>query len=194
MSDVEAFVEQWIVIIVVVVVVLAVGGWLAGKYNGLVALRNQAEQAWADIDVMLTRRHDLIPNLVETVKGYASHERETLEAVIAARNAAASASGPRDQAAAEAGLSGALRQLFAVAEAYPDLKADQNFRELQQELTSTEDGIAIARRTYNAAAQVYDTAREQFPTNIVAGLFNFEAMEYFTVDDPDAREPVKVEF
>lgn len=186
--------EPFIVAIVVVVILLAVGGWLAANYNGLVRLRNQAEQAWADIDVMLTRRHDLIPNLVETVKGYASHERETLEAVIQARNTAVSASGPQDQAAAEAGLSGALRQLFAVAEAYPDLKADQNFRELQQELTSTEDGIATSRRAYNAAAQVYDTAREQFPTNIVAGTFSFEAMEYFTVDDPGARAPVKVEF
>ncbi|HKJ55537.1 MAG TPA: LemA family protein [Nitriliruptoraceae bacterium] len=186
--------ESWIVVIVVVVVVLGVGAWLAAKYNGLVALRNRAEQAWADIDVMLTRRHDLIPNLVETVKGYASHERDTLEAVIQARNTAVSATGPRDQAAAEVGLTGALRQLFAVAEAYPDLKADQNFRELQQELTSTEDGIATARRTYNANVQVYDTEREQFPTNIIAGIFNFEEMEYFTVDDPESREPVKVEF
>ncbi len=182
------------VLIVVAVVVAALAAWLAAKYNGLVSLRNAAERAWADIDVMLTRRHDLIPNLVETVKGYASHERETLEAVIRARNTAVSASGPQEQAQAEAGLTGALRQLFAVAEAYPDLKADQNFRELQQELTATEDGIAVARRTYNATVQVYDTAREQFPTNIVAGIFNFEEMEYFTVDDPESREPVKVEF
>jgi len=187
-------VESWIVLAVLVGVVVVIAGWVAANYNRLVSLRNQAEAAWADIDVMLKRRHDLIPNLVETVKGYASHERETLEAVIAARNTAVEASGPQAQAAAENQLTGALRQLFALAEACPDLKADQNFRELQQELTATEDGIARARRTYNATVQVYDTAREQFPANIVAGIFNFEEMEYFEVDDPESREPVKVEF
>jgi len=176
------------------VLVVVVGLWLAATYNRLVALRNNVEGAWADIDVQLTRRHDLIPNLVETVKGYAAHERETLEAVIQARNTAVGASSPGTQAAAEGALTGALRQLFAVAEAYPDLKADQNFRELQAELSATEDRIATSRNRYNAAVQTYDTARETFPTNIVVGLFNFPPREYFEVDDPDGRGPVKVEF
>lgn len=186
--------ETWMVLAVLVGIVVVVGGWVVANYNRLVQLRNQVEGAWANIDVMLKRRHDLIPNLVETVKGYASHERETLEAVTAARSAAVDASGPQAQAAAENQLTGALRQLFALAEAYPDLKADQNFRELQQELTSTEDGIAVARRTYNATVQVYDTAREQFPANVIAGIFNFVEKEYFEVDDPESREPVQVQF
>jgi LemA protein len=180
--------------IVALGLVVLVGGWVVVTYNRLVALRNQAEQAWSGIDVQLTRRHDLIPNLVETVKGYAAHERETLESVIQARNAAVSATGPAEQGRAEGVLTGALRQLFAVAEAYPDLKADQNFRELQAELTNTEDQIASARNVYNATVQRYDTAREVFPANIVVGLFNFEEREYFEVQDPEARGPVEVQF
>ena len=183
-----------IIVIVLIALLVIVAIWAIAQYNALVRLRNLVQEAWRQIDVELQRRHDLIPNLVETVKGYASHERETLEAVIAARNTAVEASGPQAQAAAENQLTGALRQLFALAEAYPDLKADQNFRELQAELTATEDGIARARRTYNATVQVYDTAREQFPANIVAGIFTFVEMEYFEVDDPESREPVKVEF
>jgi LemA protein len=182
----------WALVVVGLVVVL--GGWLVVTYNRLVGLRNRAEAAWADIDVQLTRRHDLIPNLVETVKGYAAHERETLEAVIAARNGAVAASSPGEQARAEGVLTGALRQLFAVAEAYPDLKADQNFRELQQELTATEDRIASSRNRYNATVQAYDTAREVFPANVVVNLFGFSEREYFAVDDPDARGPVEVRF
>lgn len=180
--------------LVVLGIVVVMGGWLVIQYNRLVRLRNQAEQTWADVDVMLRRRHDLIPNLVETVKGYASHERGTLEAVVEARNMATNAAGPQDRGEAEGQLTGALRQLFALREDYPDLKADENFRQLQTELAATEDGIATVRRTYNAAVQVYDTAREQFPNNVVAGIFSFEEMEYFEVEDPEAREAVKVEF
>lgn len=182
------------VVIGAVVLLVVVALWFVGMYNRLVRLRNQCEEAWAGIDVQLTRRHDLIPNLVETVKGYASHERETLENVIQARNAAVSASGPADQAEAENVLTGALRQIFALSEAYPDLKADANFRELQDELTNTEGLIASSRNTYNATVRQYDTAREVFPTNIVAGMFNFEAREYFETTDPEARGPVTVEF
>jgi len=183
----------WIAITLIVLVVL-VGLFFVSQYNRLVRLRNMVEEAWAQIDVMLTRRHDLIPNLVETVKGYASHEKETLERVVQARSAAVSASGPADQAQAENFLTGALRQLLALSEAYPQLKADANFRELQGELTNTEGLIAQARGGYNAAVRSYDTAREVFPTNIVAGMFDFEEREYYEVDDPDSRDPVEVEF
>jgi LemA protein len=182
------------VLIGVVVLLVVVALWFVAMYNRLVRLRNQAEEAWAGIDVQLTRRHDLIPNLVETVKGYASHERETLENVIQARTAAVSAAGPQQQAQAENFLTGALRQLFALAEAYPQLKADANFRELQAELANTEGLLATSRATYNATVRQYDTAREVFPTNIVAGMFNFAAREYFETTDPDARGPVTVEF
>ena len=175
----------------IAVVVIA---FVIAQYNKLVRLRNQAEEAWAQIDVQLRRRHDLIPNLVETVKGYAEHERGVFEAVTEARARAVSAGSVGEKAQAEAGLTGALRSLFAVAENYPQLKADQNFRQLQDELARTEDQIAGSRQQYNAAVRDYDTAREVFPTNIVAGAFNFEEREYFEVDDPDAREPVKVEF
>lgn len=175
-----------VVLIVVVVVVL---------YNRLVALRNEVEQTWSDVDVQLRRRHDLIPNLVETVKGYATHERETFQQVTDARaQAVAAGGGPQEQAQAEAGLTGALRSLFAVAEQYPELQADDNFLALQAELTATEDLIAAARADYNSAVRTYDTAREQVPTNIIAGAFNFEEREYFEVDDPEARDPVRVQF
>ena len=164
------------------------------SYNGLVRLRNQVQNAWAAIDVQLRRRYDLIPNLVETVKGYASHERETLEAVTQARAKAMAASGGAgDQAAAESELSQALFNLRAVAESYPDLKADRNFAQLQDELTNTENRIAGARQGYNEAVRRYDTKRQSIPTNIVAGLANFETHEYFEAD-PDSRSPVEVEF
>lgn len=178
--------------LLVLLVVLVI--WAISAYNRLVRLRNQCEEAWAGIDVQLTRRHDLIPNLVETVKGYAAHESETLESVIQARNTAVAADGPAEQAGAENMLTGALRQIFALAEAYPDLKADTNFRELQAELTNTEGLLASSRNTYNATVRSYDTAREVFPTNIIAGAFSFQAREYFEVDDPEARGPVSVEF
>jgi LemA protein len=178
-----------LVAIVVLIVFVVIG-----MYNRLVSLRNLSEQAWSDVDVQLTRRHDLIGNLVETVKGYAGHERETLEKVIQARAAATSAQGPADKAQAEGFLTQALRGLLAVAEAYPELKADANFRELQRELTATEDRIAGSRQVYNATVREYDTARETFPTNIIAGMFNFEAREYYEADDPESRQPVEVDF
>lgn len=173
-------------------VLLAV--YLVLQHNRLVRLRNRAEEAWAQIDVQLRRRHDLIPNLVETVKGYATHEQETLQQVTDARAGAVAAGGVREQAEAEAGLTRALRSLFAVAESYPDLKASTNFLELQNELRNTEDVISGARQSYNTAVRQYDTAREVFPTNLIAGMLNFEAKEYFEVDDPDARDPVQVQF
>lgn len=179
----------WIVLGVVVVLILAA----IAIYNRLVQLRNRVEAAWAQIDVQLKRRYDLIPNLVETVKGYAAHERETLEAVVKARQQAVDARGIEDQAKAENFLTQALRQLFAVAEAYPDLKANQNFMQLQEELTATESRIAYARQFYNESALAYDNARETFPTNLVAGAFNFEEKPYFEAES-ESRENVRVDF
>jgi LemA protein len=184
-----------------VVVVL----FVVGAYNGLVALRNRFKNAFAQIEVQLKRRYDLIPNLVETAKGYLKHERETLEAVVQARNAAVSASGkaaahPEDGGAikglagAEGALSGALGRLFALAEAYPDLKANQNMMQLTEELTSTENKIAFARQAYNDAVMAYNTKRETFPTVLIAGMFNFLPAELFQVEDPGHREPVAVSF
>lgn len=167
--------------------------WVISLYNNLVKLRNRIENAWAQIDVQLKRRWDLIPNLVETVKGYAGHERETLEAVIAARNAATTASGPQESAANENILSGALRQLFAVSEAYPELKANQNFLELQEELTGTEGRIAYARQHYNDQVLKYNTAIETFPAVVIAGALRFTEREYFEADD-ESRGTVSVEF
>jgi len=183
---------MWLLIIVIVLVVLIVG-YLILAYNGLVRKRNQVENGWSQIDVQLKRRRDLIPNLVETVKGYAAHERETLDAVIRARNAAATPHSPAEQAEAENVLSGALRQLFALGEAYPDLKANQNFLELQEELTATEGRIAYARQFYNDAVLAYNNGIEQFPTVIIAKSFNFDRREYFQVDE-GARELPTVEF
>src|SRR4051812_23992282 len=165
-----------IVIVAIVVVVLLV---FVFQYNGLVRLRNRIDNAWSQIDVQLQRRHDLIPNLVETVKGYASHEKETLERVVQARNQAVQASGPAAQAQAENVLTGALRQLFALSEAYPDLKANQNFLNLQEELTSTEDRVAYARQFYNDSVLKYNNKIQAIPSNIIAGMFNFSAREYF---------------
>ena len=166
---------------------------LVGMYNRLVKLRNRVEAAWSQIDVQLKRRSDLIPNLVETVKGYAAHERETLDAVITARQQTAQADTVEERAQAENMLTGALRQLFAVAEAYPDLKANENFLALQEELTSTEGRIAYARQFYNETVLAYDNATETFPTNVVAGAFNFKPKPYFEVEE-GAREPVRVDF
>jgi LemA protein len=180
-----------IVIVIIVVVLLAL--FVMFQYNGLVKLKNRVENAWAQIDVQLRRRYDLIPNLVETVKGYASHERETLEAVVNARNAAMSAHGPAEQAANENLLSGTLKSLFALSEAYPDLKANQNFLELQEELTSTESRIAFARQHYNDSVLGYNTKIETVPANIIAGLFKFTQREYFEAEG-EARGPVQVQF
>ena len=178
-------------IVVVLVVLLVI--FLIATYNRLVQLRNRTEAAWSQIDVQLKRRYDLIPNLVETVKGYAAHERQTLEAVIQARQQAVNAQGIQDQVQAENMLTQALRQLFAVAEAYPDLKANQNFLALQEELTGTESRIAYARQFYNESVLAYDNALERFPSNIVAGAFSFKPTEYFEAETA-SREPVEVDF
>jgi LemA protein len=182
-----------IVIIVVVVVLLLMVIFI---YNSLIRSRNRVDNAWSQIDVQLKRRYDLIPNLVETVKGYAAHERQTLEAVTQARNNALNAQQGGDvaqQAQAENALSGALKSLFAVAEAYPDLKANQNFLQLQEELTSTEDRIAYARQFYNDSVLNYNNAIKTFPRSILAGMFNFEKREFFE-GAPEETGPVKVDF
>ncbi len=179
-------------IVLGVVVVMAI--WVIGIYNGLKRKQVAGDQAWADIDVQLKRRYNLIPNLVETVKGYASHEKDTLEGVIRARQTAIDASGIADQAMAENLLTGALRQLFALSEAYPDLKANQNFMQLQEELTSTENKIGFARQHYNRSAGQYNEAMAVFPANMVAGMFDFQAMDFFELEDEAQREAPKVAF
>lgn len=178
-----------------VAIVVAFVLWMASIYNGFVRLRQRVREAWSDIDVQLKRRYDLIPNLVETVKGYATHEREAFENVTKARQAAISASGAHDQAQKENMLAGALKSLFAVAEAYPDLKANTNFLELQRELSDTENKIQAARRFYNGNVMEMNTRVESFPSNIIAGMFAFAKVEFFDLDEaPAAREPVQVKF
>ena len=167
---------------------------LIGLYNSLIHKRVRCREAWSQIDVQLKRRYDLIPNLVETVKGYTAHEKETLERVIQARNQAIAAGSVKEQAQAENFLTGALRQLFALSESYPDLKANQNFSQLQEELTSTENKIAFARQHYNDSAAVYNTARQTFPGNVVAGMFGFRPQDYFELEDEAIREAPKVSF
>jgi len=179
---------------VIVLVAVGVALWAIGIYNTLARGRVGVQGAWADIDVQLKRRHDLIPNLVETVKGYAKHEREALEAVIAARARAVSAGPIDEKIAAEGGLSAALGRLMAVAEAYPDLKANTNFMQLQGELTSTENIIGGARNGYNDAAGGYNQTLVQFPTNLVAGLFGFKAVPFFEVTDAAERNAPQVKF
>jgi len=181
-----------ITIIVVAVVVLALL-YVIVTYNGLVRLRNRIQNAWAQIDVQLRRRYDLIPNLVETVKGYATHEKGTLEAVTQARANALNAQGPVAQAQAENMISGALKSLFAVSEAYPDLKANQNFLSLQEELSGTEGRISYARQFYNDAVLRLNTKIQSFPSNVLAGMFGFKEHEYFEADD-SSRGPVSVQF
>jgi LemA protein len=194
-----------LLVIVIVVPVFFVLMWLMGAYNRLVALRNRFKNAYAQIDVQLKRRYDLIPNLVETAKGYIKHERGTLEAVIAARNAASAANVAATQnpgdAVAMKGLSGAetaltstLGRLFAVAEAYPDLKANTTMMALMEELTSTENKVAFARQAYNDSVMAYNTQRETFPTNMVAGPFNFGPAELFVIEKPAEKEAPKVSF
>ena len=179
-------------LVVLVAAVVVVAGVLG--FNRLVAGRERVRAAWGQIDVLLKRRHDLVPNLVETVKGYATHERETLEGVIAARNAAVAAPDAAAQGRAEAGLSGALRQLFAVAEAYPTLKADANFGRLQQELASTEDGIAARRAGYNDSVRAYNTSVQTLPNSLLAGPLNFSPEPFFELADPGQREAPAVTF
>ena len=184
---------EWFFVALAAIVVIVIL-WAIAAYNGLVRLRNLVQEAWRQIDVELQRRHDLIPNLVETVKGYATHERSTLEAVTQARTvAAAPGSSPAEQAAQENVLTQALGRLFAVAEAYPDLKANQNFMQLQQELTNTEDRIAAGRRFYNANVRTLNTRIETFPTMVVASMFGFRREEYFETEDA-ARQAPRVQF
>ena len=178
---------------ILIVLVVVVGLALVLLYNNLVRLRNRIEGAWAQIDVQLKRRYDLIPNLVETVKGYAGHEKETLDAVIRARNAAGSASGPADQAQAEGMVTSALRQVFALSEAYPDLKANQSFLQLQEELSGTEGRISYARQFYNDTVLRYNTKIQTFPTVFIANAMSFKEREYFEADDA-SRGPVDVTF
>jgi len=195
----------FILVIVVVVPVFFVLMWIVGAYNRLVALRNRFNNAYAQIDVQLKRRYDLIPNLVETAKGYIKHERGTLEAVTAARNAASAANvraaqSPGDAAAmkelsgAETALTSTLGRFFAVAEAYPDLKANTTMIALMEELTSTENKVAFARQAYNDSVMSYNTQRETFPTNLVAGPFNFGPAELFVIEKPEEKEAPKVSF
>lgn len=183
-----------IYVLIFLAVIAVVIFWVFGLYNGLVRLRNAVKNAWSQIDVQLKRRHDLIPNLVETVKGYAAHEKETLSRVISARNFAMNATGPAEAGRAEGALSGALKSLFAVSEAYPDLKANQNFLALQEELTSTENKIAFSRQAYNDAVMRYNNMTEVVPSNIIAGMFNFKASEFFEIVVPEEKDVPKVSF
>jgi LemA protein len=191
----------WIVLGIIVLLVI----FVIGIYNGLITARNGYKNAFAQIDVQLTRRHDLIPNLVETAKGYLAHERNTLEAVITARNAAvsglkAAAANPGDAAAVqnlantENALSGALGRLFALAEAYPDLKANRNMMQLSEELTTTENKVAFARQAFNDAVMGYNNRREVFPNSVIAGMFNFQAAQLLEIESPAKREVPKVSF
>ncbi len=182
----------YVILGVIVIIVI----WIVLSYNRLVTLVNRAKEAWADIDVQLKRRYDLIPNLVNTVKGYATHESTAFEKVTQARAAAMGATSLADKGQAEATLAGALKSVFAIAEAYPDLKANQNFLSLQGELTDTEDKIQAARRFYNGNVRDLNTAIQVFPGNMIAGVFHFVAMEFFQLDAADAaaKEPVQVKF
>lgn len=179
----------WIIAGIVVLLLVV----LVAIYNGLVGSRNRVDNAWSQVDVQLKRRYDLIPNLVETVKGYAAHEQQTFERVIQARNAAQAAQGPAQQAEAENFLTGALRQLFALAEAYPELRASENFQNLQNELSDTENRIAVSRQIYNDTVLTYNNKVQQVPTNIVASMFGFDAREFFEAGEA-ADEAPAVEF
>lgn len=179
---------------VLVVIAIAIVLWVIGAYNGLIALKNQTLNAWKQIDVQLKRRHDLIPNLVSAVKGAMSFEKETLQAVIDARSKAMAGGGVRETAAAESALSGALSKLFVVMEQYPDLKATANVRELQEELSSTENKISFARQLYNDVATKYNTKQQQFPTNLIAGLARAQIAELWEIEDAAERAVPKVQF
>jgi LemA protein len=183
-----------IALIVIAIIVILLIVFVIAAYNGMVRSRNKVDEAWSGIDVQLKRRHDLIPNLVETVKGYAAHERETFQAVTDARVRAMGASGPAASGAAEGMLSQALGRLFAVAEAYPQLRATENFQQLQAELTNTEDQISAARRIYNGNVQSYNSSIQVFPNSIIAGMGGFTRREFFEIEDAGDREPVKVDF
>src|SRR5579864_1335 len=181
---------MWILLLIIAVIVVVV----IAMYNGLVKLKVQCDNAWSDIDVQLKRRYDLIPNIVETVKGYAAHEKDTLEGVVAARNQAMSAQGPAAKGEAEGLLTGALRQVFALAEAYPQLRAVESFTQLQGTLNQLEDSIQNARRYYNAVVRDLNTKIAEFPSNMIANMFNFKPREFFEVSAPAERETPKVNF
>ena len=183
-------VTTWIILAIIVIAI----AWIIGAFNGLVTLKNRAKEAWADIDVQLKRRYDLIPNLVETVKGYATHERELFEKVTQARANAMNAQGMQAKGDAENMLSGTLKSLFAVSEAYPELKASVNFLALQNELTDTEDKIQAARRFYNTNVRDLNIKIESFPANIIASSFGFKQMELFQMANDAERQPVVVKF
>lgn len=181
---------------IVLGIVAVLAAWLIASYNGFIALVNRAKEAWSDIEVQMKRRYDLIPNLIETVKGYAKHETSAFETVSQARAAAMGASSMADHAQAENMLTGALKSIFAIAEAYPDLKANQNFLELQRELSDTENKIQASRRFYNTTVMALNTGLEQFPGNIVGGMFKFEKRDFFELAENEqaAKDPVKVSF
>lgn len=180
----------WIILIIFAVVAV----FVVGIYNGLVKLRNRCDNSWAQVDVQLRRRYDLIPNLVETVKGYAQHEKETFQKVTEARAQALNAGNVQEQGKAENMLTGALKSLFAVSESYPELKANKNFMMLQEELAGTESKIAYSRQFYNDTVMKFNTKQQVFPSNIIANMFNFQEKEYFEIEEPEAKEPVKVKF
>ena len=180
----------WIILGIIALIVF----WMIAIYNGLISLRNRTDEAWSDIDVQLKRRYDLIPNLVNTVKGYAQHEKELFEKVTQARTAAMGAQAPGDKAQAENMLTGALKSLFAVAEAYPDLKANTNFLELQRELSDTENKIQASRRFYNGNVRDFNTKIQVFPNNMIAGMLNFKEYDFFELDNEEEKDPVEVDF
>ncbi|MDP2914419.1 MAG: LemA family protein [Candidatus Aminicenantes bacterium] len=181
-------------LVIFLIIIAALALIAVGMYNGLIQMRNRCDNAWSQVDVQLKRRYDLIPNLVETVKGYAKHEREVFQNVTDARSKAISAGTIKDQSAAENQLTGALKTLFAVAENYPDLKANQNFLMLQEELAGTESKIAYARQFYNDQVMKFNQKQQVVPSNIIAKMFGFKEREYFVLEEPAAKEPVKVSF
>lgn len=181
---------NYIIYGVIAIIVL----WFVGIYNGLIRRRNRVRESWSDIDVQLKRRYDLIPNLVQTVKGYAKHEKNLLESVTKARSNAMNAQDVKEKAQAENVLSGTLKSIFALSENYPNLKANENFLELQKEISDTENKIQASRRFYNNTTMDYNTKIESFPSNIIAGIFKFKTNEFFELDEEKEREPVKVEF
>ncbi len=180
-------------IIIILAVIFIILLYIIGMYNGLITLRNRVKEAWSDIDVQLKRRYDLIPNLIETVKGYATHEKETFDKVVEARSKAMSATGLKEKGEAENALSGTLKSLFALSESYPELKASVNFLELQKELTDTEDKIQASRRFYNGNVLDFNTKLETFPSNIIAQMFGFKVSEFFAVEEGEKAAP-KVSF
>ncbi|PIV46065.1 hypothetical protein COW09_02290 [bacterium (Candidatus Moisslbacteria) CG12_big_fil_rev_8_21_14_0_65_36_11] len=183
---------MWLTWLILIFVLLVLG--LIAIYNGLISLRNRVEEAWSDIEVQLKRRHDLIPNLIETVKGYAAHEKGVFEEVTEARARALSATTPAEAGAAERGLAGALKTLFAVAENYPTLRASENFQKLQEELSDTENKIQAARRFYNGNVRDFNIKQETFPSNLVASTFNFKKAEFFEIEKEEEKEAPKVSF